>query len=108
MADPEVTPEDIINMWLNCRLMHVGATAAKGTFSRDDYERELARLGEAKFEYLFLTACHRVGFQYINLLQVTEQILSTKWASEGLKPSFVFDDDLAAHGALRPQEWCSA
>ena len=23
----------------------------------------------------------------------------SKWASEGLKPSFIFDDDLAAHGA---------
>ena len=41
--DPGATPEDVIEMWLNCRLAHVGATATKGKFSREDYERELSR-----------------------------------------------------------------
>jgi hypothetical protein len=93
-----VTPEDVINMWLHCRLTHVGATTTKGKFSRSDFDRESTRLGEAKFEYLFLNACHRVGLCYINLLQVAEKFLSNQWASQGLKPTFVFEDDLAAHG----------
>ena len=93
--DPGVAPEDVINMWLYCRLTHAGAT---GKFSRSDYERELSRLGQAKFEYLLLVACYNVGLSYINLLQIAEWVLLSKWASEGLKPSFVFDDDLAAHG----------
>ena len=99
VGDPGMSPEDVINLWLYCRLTHVGATGTKGKFSREDYERELTRLGAAKFEYLFLAACHHIGLWYINVLQVAEGVLSNELASEGLKPSFVLDDDLAAHGA---------
>jgi hypothetical protein len=93
-----ISPEDVIDMWLNCRLAHVGATATKGRFTRSDYEREAKRLGEARFEYLFLTACFLVGLWYGNLLRFAEDILS-KWASEGLKPSFILEDGLSCPGA---------
>ena len=61
----------------------------QGGILREDYERELTRLGAAKFEYLFLAACHNIGLWYINVLQVAEGVLSNELASEGLKPSFV-------------------
>lgn len=94
-----ISPGDLVDLWLNCRLAHAGATAAKGQLSRHDYEREAQRLGEARFEFLFLTACFHIGLCYINLLQFAEDVLANKWASEGLKPSFVFEDNLAYVGS---------
>ena len=88
---PQISPEDVIDMWLNCRLAHVGAKAGKGRFVRSDFEHAAHRLGDAKFEYLFMNAVYHVGLCFINLLQFTESLLQ-RWADDGQQPSVIFDD----------------
>ena len=88
--EPEISPEDVIDLWLNCRLAHVGASARKNGFSRSDFECESQRLGAAKFEYLFVLAVFHVGLSYINMVRFCASLLGT-WNSDGLEPSFAFD-----------------
>jgi len=93
MGSPDfpISPDDVIDLWLNCRLAHVGGRPGNGRFSRADYERELNTYGEAQFEYMFMTAVHHVGLSFISLVQLVERLLKL-CSDEGLQPSFVFDN----------------
>ena len=94
--DLSIPPEDVVDLWLYCRLTHVGGKPGNGRFTRADYEREANAHGEAQFEYMFMTAVYHVGLGFINLVQLAEQLLE-RWSNEGLQPGFVFDN-ITSHG----------
>lgn len=86
--NPHIPPRDIIDLWLNTKLMHVGGKTGRTTrFTRADFDEAAQRIGEVRLEYLFLSAVFRLGLPFINLLQLTEVALKT-WALDGLQPSF--------------------
>ncbi len=87
----EITPERVVDLWLNCRLAHVGGTSSSGKLSRADFERESNRLGAAKFEYLFVESIWTIGLSLIGFSQITRRLLA-KWDAVGFRPSFVMDD----------------
>ncbi len=86
-----ITPDQVVNLWLNCRLAHVGGTNSDGKLSRADFVRESNRLGAAKFEYLFVESIWTIGLSFIGFSQITSRLLA-KWDTEGFNPSFVMDD----------------
>lgn len=89
--DISISPDAVIDLWLNCRLAHVGARSGTGRFSRADYERELRAYGEAQFEYMFMIAIYHVGLTFICLVQLVERLLQ-RCLDSGMQPSFVFDN----------------
>ena len=97
-ADSSISPEDVIDLWLNCRLAHVGGKPGKGRFTRADFESNSKIYGDARFEYLFMYAVFRVGLWFISLSQLAEQLLKN-WAQDGIEPS-VFFDNITAVGTV--------
>lgn len=86
-----ITPISVVDLWLNCRLVHVGGNAAKGKRSRTDFEKESHRLGAPKFEYLFVESIYCIGLCYIGFSQLTRQLLD-RWDTAGNRPTFIMDD----------------
>ena len=93
-----ISPEDVIDLWLNCRLAHVGGKPAKGRFARADFDSYVNTFGDAKFEYMFMLALHNVGLWFINLTQFAEQLLG-QWSKTGIEPTFDFDN-ITAEGSV--------
>ena len=90
--DPGIPPKDIIDLWLNTKLIHTGQSGRKGRFTRTDFDRAAARIGEVQFEYLFLVSVFQVGLCFINLHQFAQERLKG-WMSSGQVPSFAFSED---------------
>lgn len=53
LRDVELSTEDVVDMWLNTRYMHVGKARRKGRFSREDFARWERDIGPTLFEYYF-------------------------------------------------------
>jgi hypothetical protein len=70
-GESNLCARDIIDLWLNSRLFHSGEPC-RGRFSRDDFDRELTRIGQAQFEFLFNSAIYEVALQATTLFELTE------------------------------------
>jgi hypothetical protein len=101
MGSPDfsISPEDVLGLWLNCRLAHVGERPGRGRFTRAEYERELNTYGEAQFEYLFMTAVLHIGLLFISLAQLAERLLN-RCSEHGRQPS-IARDNLTSDGRRR-------
>ena len=73
----DLSKEDVIDLWLNTRYMHVGTSGRKGRFTREDFHRWETQVGAALFEYYFLTSVVYVGVLFFNILRDAEEFL--KW-----------------------------
>ncbi len=83
----KLSNEDIINVWLNTRYLHVGSSKECGKFNRSDFERLESQIGSVLFEYYFLLAVWKFGIYFQNILQFAEGFLSDL-AKIGMEPSF--------------------
>ena len=86
-----ISPKDVIDLWLNCRLAHVGGRPGKGRFTRVDFDKNVETYGAEKLEYMYVTAVHQVGPWFISLAQLSERLLEN-WSKGGIEPSFFFDN----------------
>lgn len=82
-----VTPTEVIDIWLNTRVHHVGKSGRQGRFTREDFDRLNEEIGPVQFEYYFLSAVREVCVACFNLLQCAEGFLNA-CASNGQHPSF--------------------
>jgi hypothetical protein len=85
-----VTPEDVVNLWLNTRIAHTGTQQSR-KFTRSDFESTAKQIGELRFEMLFIQALLKIGGCYIEMLPITEELLENTWKTAGITPSFAFD-----------------
>lgn len=95
----ELSPSDIIDLWLNTRYMHTGMSRRCGKFTRKDFEHHEQRMGKVLFEYYFLQAVHEVAVSFFNLGKCCEGFLLA-CEGRGLQPSFKMREPLQA-GVLR-------
>lgn len=86
-----LSPNDVLDLWINGRIFHSGKTGRVGKFTRDDFEQHRNEIGAVQFEYLLLVATWYTGITFCNLLQYAEVAL-TQWESQGLHTSFQIDE----------------
>lgn len=99
-SDVNLSIADAIDLWLNAKYHHVGASPKGGQFTRNDFERFRREIGLVLFEYYFLVALDHVGCCLFNILRIAEQILEA-WRQIGLVPSFQLDADAASESIER-------
>lgn len=85
LRDVELSTEDVVDMWLNTRYMHVGKARRKGRFSREDFARWERDIGPTLFEYYFLSSIYGMGLLFFNIVRDAEAFL--RWCqSQGWEP----------------------
>lgn len=77
LGDSELSPTDVINLWLNTKYHHVGKSQTAGKFTREDFERYENEIGEVKFEFVFLSAVNEVTVFIRNILGCANQFLDS-------------------------------
>jgi len=84
LRDCELSPSDVINLWLNTRYHHVGKSKMAGKFTREDFENYENQIGPVRFEFVFLSAVQEVTVFLQNMLKCASQFIETVET----KPSF--------------------
>jgi hypothetical protein len=79
--------QDLIDVWLNTRYLHVGRSINVGKFDRSDFERFQGKIGTVLFEYYFILAVLQFGFYFFEIKPFAEGFISDL-AQRGLEPSF--------------------
>lgn len=79
--------QDLIDVWLNTKYLHVGSSKATGKFDRSDFERLEGQIGSVLFEYYFALAVSNFGNYFFHIMPFAEGFLSDL-AQRGLVPSF--------------------
>jgi hypothetical protein len=89
--------EEIIDLWLNTQLAHTGPMyfpqkSKKKQFGLADFNACDARIGRAKFEFLFRSSVATIGHSYISFEEILAFPFFKKLQDEdGMKPSFEAD-----------------
>lgn len=83
----ELSYQDLIDVWLNTRFLHVGSSNKSGKFDRSDFEQLEGQIGTVLFEYYFALAIWEFGIYFFNILPFAEGFISDV-AQRGLRPSF--------------------
>jgi hypothetical protein len=105
-ADPALSPETTIDVWLNTRLAHVKTKPSGKRFTREDFDTWSKKLGEAKFEFLFHCALFDIAIAMVNVQPFAEDLMNNLWKQQGRAPSFPFDrrqasgDEVLSDGAV--------
>ena len=86
-GNDKLTNEDLINVWLNTRYLHVGSSKECGKFNRADFDRLENEIGAVLFEYYFVIAVWKFGIYFQNILPFAESFISDL-AQDGIVPSF--------------------
>lgn len=84
LRECELSPSDVINLWLNTRYHHVGKSKMAGKFTREDFERYEQKIGPVRFEFIFLFAVQEVTVFLQNILKCASLFLE----SAETNPSF--------------------
>jgi hypothetical protein len=96
LRDVELSTEDVIDLWLNTRYMHIGPARHKGRFTREDFNNWETQIGATLFEYYFLSSVWQVGLLFFNILRDSEAFL--KWCElQGWKPIVEIQSEVNPH-----------
>lgn len=83
------SPSEVIDLWLNTRYHHVGASRRTGSYTRTDFDDLERKLGPVLNEFYFLHSVQEVGVSLFNTLGCAERFLEIQ-ALQGQKPSFTY------------------
>ena len=83
----DLTPADMVDLWLNTRFAHVGRTPRQGRFTPADFAKYEKILGAAKMEFVFRCCVRAIGYSFLNLLQVAETAMKYWQGHQGLNPT---------------------
>ncbi len=92
--------QDLIDVWLNTRFLHVGSSKKTGKFDRSDFEQLEKQIGMVLFEYYFVVAVWQFGIYFFNILPFAEGFISDL-AQRGLAPSFSMINNASEIGVRR-------
>lgn len=92
--------QDLIDVWLNTRFLHVGSSQKTGKFDRSDFEQLERQIGTVLFEYYFVLAVSQFGTYFFNIMPFAESFISDL-AQRGLAPSFSMINTASKIGVRR-------
>lgn len=96
----KLTYQDLIDVWLNTRYLHVGSSKTTGKFNRSDFDHLERQIGKVLFEYYFVWAVSKFGTSLFNIRPIAERFISDL-AQRGLEPSFSMAGTMSIEGIRR-------